>query len=72
MPSAALTTQRVTISRRASEIRAAWSTRQRRQRATEGRRRFEELLRLIVGLDCDCEVWAVGALAFVDLQRIAP
>jgi hypothetical protein len=59
------------IPRRASEVRATWSPHERQQRAMEGRRRFQEFLSLICNPDPSHNIWAVGAPAGVDLQRVA-
>jgi hypothetical protein len=71
MSTATLTKGRRPIPRRAGDIRTAWSPHERRLRATEGRRRFQEFLGLVGLSDSDPDIWAVGAPAGVDLQRLA-
>lgn len=51
-------------------IRARWSPRERRLRAREGQHRSQELLGMIVESASDREIWAVGAPAASDLQRL--
>jgi hypothetical protein len=59
----------VQISRRVRGVRDAWSPHERRRRAIEGRRRFEQFMQLLSNPN-DNEIWAAGALTAADLDRI--
>jgi hypothetical protein len=63
--------EHATISQCVRDVRATWTPRERRQRAREGRHRFREFLGLIAESPSAPEIWAVGAPAEADLQRLA-
>ncbi len=52
------------------EIQSRWSPQERRQRAAEGRRRIQEFLQMVGETPAADEIWAVGALANDDLERL--
>jgi len=57
------------ISRRVRDVRDSWTPGERRQRADEGKRRFEQFVQLIDNPGAD-EIWAGGALTAADFERI--
>lgn len=59
-----------TVFQAVRDIRARWSPRKRRLRAKEGQHRLQALLRMIVEPAAEQEIWAVGAPADTDLQRL--
>jgi hypothetical protein len=62
---------RIDLRPQLSKIQATWSTDQRRRRAETGRRRMNELYRLITRDQDESEIWAVGAPAWIDITRAA-
>jgi hypothetical protein len=71
MSAATLRIDHTTVFQRVRDIRAAWTSRERCQRAREGRHRFQEFLGLIAGSPSESEIWAVGAPTDTDLKRLA-
>lgn len=60
-----------TFSQRLCEIQASWSPVQRRHRALQGRRLRQQLIRLVGLSTPEPEIWAGGATAVADLERLA-
>lgn len=58
------------VARHLEEAQARWSAEERRQRAALGRRRAQELMRLIDGASSDADLWAVGSVGADDLARL--
>lgn len=70
MRTAAFSNSKIDLLPGMRKIQAGWSPQERHARAVEGRRRIQEFLRLVDGASADPEIWAVGALADDDLQRL--
>ena len=70
MPSAVLTFNDRKIFQAVNRIQAGWTQTERRLRAKEGQHRLQKLLRMIAEPAADPEIWAVGAPADTDLQRL--
>jgi hypothetical protein len=70
MKTAAFSNSKIDLRPGMREIQAGWSPQERRARAIEGRRRMQELFRMVERASTDPEIWAVGALADDDLQRL--
>jgi hypothetical protein len=73
MISAAFLDSKPSIRPETRKIRARWSAQERKERAAEGRRRIQQFLRLLDERSEEAEepeLWAVGALADCDLQRL--
>ena len=64
-------TQRTDLRPKLRDIQSKWSPDQRRRRAETGRRRMNELYRLIIRDEEEPEIWAVGAPAWDDVSRLA-
>ena len=58
------------MSERVEDIRAKWTSRERRRRALAGARRSQRFLSLVNKSDFDGEIWAVGAPSAIDLGRL--
>lgn len=63
--------ERADLQPKLRKIQSSWSTDQRRRRAETGRRRLNELYRLITQDQEEPEIWAVGAPAWDDVSRLA-
>ena len=70
MTRALLLLPRPDVTHRLREIQAQWSPAERRARASEGRRRREQLFG-IIACPTEPEIWAVGAPGNDDLPRLA-
>lgn len=59
------------IARQLQETQSRWSSEERRERAAQGRRKTEELFRLVSDCMPEPDVWAVGSIGPDDLLRLA-
>jgi hypothetical protein len=71
MSAATLMIDRTKVFQRVHDVRAAWTSRERCQRAREGQHRFQKFLGLIAESPSESEIWAVGAPTDTDLKLLA-